>query len=313
MVQSAGFKNFMAKLYGFGAAIVILGAMFKILHLPGSGIMLGVGLTVEAVIFFFSAFEKPHEEPDWSLVYPELAGMDGDSFEEGQHVARRSHGGGGGGGGSNDAVAQELDRLMAEANIGPELIESLGNGLRNFGEKVQTISNVVDTSVSTEELNEKIRTTTSKVDELGNTYGSAATAVAEKVEAMDSAYENASNTINEKVNELGNACNNAAMAIEQVASQTSNNGAYTEQVEALTKNLSALNSVYEMELQETNSHLKQVGELHGSFNQTMTALSDSLEDAEKYREEVGKLAKNLASLNAVYGNMLSAMNAPVNS
>jgi gliding motility-associated protein GldL len=131
--------------------------------------------------------------------------------------------------------------------------------------------------------------------------------------AMDSAYENASNTINEKVNELGNACNNAAMAIEQVASQTSNNGAYTEQVEALTKNLSALNSVYEMELQETNSRLKQAGELHGSFDQTMTALSESMEDAQKYREEVGKLAKNLTSLNAVYGNMLSAMNAPVNS
>src|SRR3954464_3562831 len=71
-------KSFMAKLYGFGAAIVIVGAMFKIMHWPGAGPMLVVGLSTEAVIFFFSAFEPPHEEVDWSLVYPELAGMHGE-------------------------------------------------------------------------------------------------------------------------------------------------------------------------------------------------------------------------------------------
>ena len=71
-------KNFMAKLYGFGASIVIIGAMFKINHWPGATAMLVVGLSTEAVIFFFSAFEPVHEEVDWSLVYPELAGMHGE-------------------------------------------------------------------------------------------------------------------------------------------------------------------------------------------------------------------------------------------
>ena len=75
-VNGKRFKNFMAKLYGWGASVVILGAMFKILHLPGADFMLVVGLTTEAVIFFFSAFEKPHQEVDWTLVYPELAGME---------------------------------------------------------------------------------------------------------------------------------------------------------------------------------------------------------------------------------------------
>ena len=69
------YKNFMAKLYGIGAAIVIAGALFKIQHWEGAGIMLTVGLLTEAIIFFFSAFEPLHEETDWSLVYPELAGM----------------------------------------------------------------------------------------------------------------------------------------------------------------------------------------------------------------------------------------------
>ena len=72
-MQSKAMKNFMAKLYGIGAAVVILGAMFKIMHWPGAGPMLVCGLTTEAIIFFFSAFEKPHEDPDWALVYPELA------------------------------------------------------------------------------------------------------------------------------------------------------------------------------------------------------------------------------------------------
>ena len=76
--QTKAGQNFMAKLYGIGASVVILGAMFKILHWPGADIMLTVGLTTEAVIFFISAFEKPHVDYDWSLVYPELADMDDD-------------------------------------------------------------------------------------------------------------------------------------------------------------------------------------------------------------------------------------------
>ena len=75
LVRSKKFKNFMSKLYGWGASVVIVGALFKINHYPGANTMLIIGLSTEALIFFFSAFEPPHVEPDWSLVYPELAGM----------------------------------------------------------------------------------------------------------------------------------------------------------------------------------------------------------------------------------------------
>src|SRR6266550_382123 len=93
-------KSFMAKLYGFGAAIVIVGAMFKIMHWPGAGPMLVVGLSTEAVIFFFSAFEPPHEEVDWSLVYPELAGMHGEEDGHERIEAKKS-----------GSISEELDRL----------------------------------------------------------------------------------------------------------------------------------------------------------------------------------------------------------
>ena len=76
LVETEGYKKFMAKVYGWGAAIVLLGALFKIQHYPGASIMLVVGLSTEAIIFFFSAFEPLHQELDWTLVYPELAGLD---------------------------------------------------------------------------------------------------------------------------------------------------------------------------------------------------------------------------------------------
>lgn len=88
IVQSSGYKNFMKYLYGWGAAVVLVGALFKLQHWPGAGIMLTVGMSVEAIIFFFSAFEPLVEEVDWSIVYPELAGM-----TEGEG-SRRENGGG---------------------------------------------------------------------------------------------------------------------------------------------------------------------------------------------------------------------------
>ncbi|GAH32616.1 unnamed protein product, partial [marine sediment metagenome] len=78
LVQSSGWKNFMSKLYGIGASVVIVGALFKIQHYALAGTLLMVGLLTEALIFFFSAFEPLHEEVDWTLVYPELAGMQDD-------------------------------------------------------------------------------------------------------------------------------------------------------------------------------------------------------------------------------------------
>ena len=119
--QELLYSTIMPKIYGIGAAVVIVGAMFKILHLPGADPMLIIGLTTEAVIFFFSAFEKPHEEYDWSLVYPELAGMDDpDADEYGATATNRL------------SPTQELDKMLEDAKIDGALIESLGTGFRNL-------------------------------------------------------------------------------------------------------------------------------------------------------------------------------------
>ena len=127
-------KSFMAKLYGFGAAIVIVGAMFKIMHWPGAGPMLVVGLSTEAVIFFFSAFEPPHEDVDWSLVYPELAGMHGEEGEQ-QKIEE-----------DKGSLTEQLDTMLEDAKIGPELMASLGDGLRSLSDQAGKLNNITDAS-----------------------------------------------------------------------------------------------------------------------------------------------------------------------
>ncbi len=258
------YKKIMAKVYGIGAAVVIVGALFKILHLPFANELLIVGLTTEALIFFLSAFETPHEEYDWTLVYPELAGMDAHS----KKTSKLSSG--------NDSVSQQLDKMLEDAKVGPELIQSLGEGLRNFGDKVSTISNVTDAATSTNEFASKLKTATKSVDELS------------------AAYLQASSSLSE------------------IAGSASDSKLYHEQVQNLAKNLSSLNAMYELELQDSNNHLKTLNKFYGNVAETMQNFSDSLVDARSFKDEVSKLTKNLSSLNAVYGNMLSAMTIKAN-
>ena len=121
ITDASWYKVMMPKLYGWGASLVIIGALFKIEHWPFAGLFLTIGLTTEAIIFFFSAFEKPPVETDWSLVYPELANM---------------HDG-------NKRPSQQLDDALEKAKIDNELIESLNEGLRSFGESAKQLNETV--------------------------------------------------------------------------------------------------------------------------------------------------------------------------
>ena len=259
LTQGKKFKNFMAKLYGWGASIVIVGALFKIQHWPFSGFFLVLGLGTEAVIFFFSAFEPPHEDVDWSLVYPELAGMGDD--DHGKREKRKKA----------DPVAQKLDALMADAKIGPELIESLGTGLKSLGDNAGKLADLSDASVAT---NDYVKNVAKAATEVGN---------------------------------MSNSYTKAAAAIDGLSSSTEEVKVYKDQVVTAGKNLAALNAVYELQLQDSNEHLKQTSRFYEGINELMGNLNASLDDTRKYRDEVAHLAQNLSKLNTVYRNMLSAM------
>ncbi|MCC5916826.1 MAG: gliding motility protein GldL [Cryomorphaceae bacterium] len=204
----------MAKLYGIGAAVVIMGAMFKILHWPGADIMLIVGLSTESVIFFFSAFEKPASEYDWSLVYPELAGID--DLDEDERIDGRNNAVGGGGGGT---IAHELDAMLEEAKIDSELIQSLGDGLRRFGDAATKLNSTIDASAATEEYGEQIKLASKNMESLNALYAVQLEGSANHVEAQ--------NSLMEKLNE-----------------SLSQSDRLTGEVNSLVSNMSNLNSIY---------------------------------------------------------------------
>ncbi|HNA31513.1 MAG TPA: gliding motility protein GldL, partial [Flavobacteriales bacterium] len=133
---SKAWKNFMAKLYGIGAAVVIVGALFKIQHWPLADVFLILGLSTEAIIFMFSAFEPPHEDPDWSLVYPELATGEHAAGDDFKKEDQRS-------------ITEQLDDMLESAKIEPELIESLGNGMRTLSDQARQLTDISSAATAT--------------------------------------------------------------------------------------------------------------------------------------------------------------------
>ena len=277
--ESKKFKNIMKYVYGWGASVVIVGALFKILHWPGANLMLIIGLLTEAFIFFISVFEPAHEEVDWTLVYPELAlGHADDDI----HSLPESS--------SDETIVEQLDNMLAESKIEPELIESLGKGMRNLSDSANKLNDISSASDATEEYVSNLKGASSKVGELST------------------AYDDATNSITSKAGELSNAYETAANSIAEITASTGADTGFGEQLEKVSGNLSALNNVYEMQLKGATDHLQVTEQMYSGINELMTNLHSSLDDTKRYKDTMSELSENLTSLNTVYGNMLSAMN-----
>ena len=282
IVRGRGFRNFMAKLYGIGAAVVILGALFKINHYPLANEMLIVGLGTEALIFFFSAFEPPHVEPDWSLVHPELAGMyHGDGSSPAAKTPKIAAG---------NTPTQELDNMLEKAKIGPELIESLGRGMRSLSENASKMADLSSAAVATNDYTRNLGTAAKSVNELSLSVARAN----ESTGQLASAYQQTAQSL--------------AKTVESFDFSGLDNKSYAEQLQKIGNNLTALNSVYELQLKNSNAHLEDTNKLHSGISQYINTLTGSGDDMGKYRQEMDALTKKVAALNNVYGNMLAAMN-----
>jgi gliding motility-associated protein GldL len=144
--------------YGMGAAVVIIGALFKLMHWPGASLMLIVGLGTEALIFGLSAFEVD-KELDWSLVYPELAG--GEAKERGKKEDPKE---------AQGLLSQKLDAMLKEAKIDGALMESLGNSIKNFEGAAKAISPTVDSVASTKKYAEEMTKAASQLETLNGLY-----------------------------------------------------------------------------------------------------------------------------------------------
>jgi gliding motility-associated protein GldL len=248
-------KTILNYAYSWGASVVILGALFKINHWPFATPMLILGMGTEVAIFFISAFEPQFVEKhyDWERVYPELMSTD--------PIPKKGE----------KPLTQQLDKLLSDAKVGPDLINSLGKGLTSLAESTGKLNDLTDASVAVSDFAKNAKTASGNI----TTFSSAAAA--------------------------------ATTAVNEIGKGAADTKVYHEQVQKMSVNLSQLNTIYELELQDSNNHLKAMNKFFGNLNSAAQALSETVGDAAKYKEQLGTLNKNLSALNAVYGNMLSAM------
>ncbi|WP_326995897.1 gliding motility protein GldL [Chitinophaga sp. 212800010-3] len=227
-----------------GASVVIIGALFKLLHLPFANIALIVGLGTEALIFFVYAF------------VPDTNAAPADA-----HAVRVA---------GHPAVAG-LDKMLQEAEITPANLQRLSENFQKLGTTVDKMRDISDVVAATGDYTQKTREAASAIGNVANAYTTAASAV--------SSFNSASESTKD----------------------------FHVQMQGMTKNLASLNAIYELELQDTNNHLKAMNSFYSNLQNASTAMSGSIEDAKKTQEQISLLAKNLSNLNSIYGNMLSAM------
>lgn len=153
-------KKVMNFAYGMGAAVVIVGALFKLMHWPGAGPMLIIGLLTEAAIFGLSAFEPVENELDWSLVYPELAGGEAKKKDVKKENPADAQG----------LLSQKLDSMLKEAKIDGELMASLGNSIKNFEGAAKSISPTVDAIASQKKYAEEMGMAATQLETLNGMY-----------------------------------------------------------------------------------------------------------------------------------------------
>jgi len=296
---SKGWKKFMGFIYGWGAAIVMVGALFKIEHLPGATIMLTVGLLTEALIFFLSAFEPPHVEYDWGLVYPEL-----DGIEENLNVLDKKAAIS-----SKKSALEKFDAMIENAEITPELFEKLGHGLQNLNNTAEKLQDVSDATVATNNYVANFEKASEKVSSFADAYGSSAERLNVEADKLARTYEKSASVVDDSGEQLASTYNKLIENMnKELEMSTSGGKTYNEQLSIMNKNLTALNAVYELQLQGTNQQIEATKAMYTGLDEILDNMKQSAEDTRKYREEISKLSHNLAAMNTIYGNMLSAMN-----
>ncbi|MFA7080978.1 MAG: gliding motility protein GldL [Bacteroidales bacterium] len=299
-----------AKLYGIGASAVIIGALFKIQHWPGAGLLLTIGMVTESIIFFISAFEPLHVEYDWSLAYPELAGMEEEAQLEDKKKKKK--------GKKSDqeldlnALAglqlghqgmtetQVLDDMLSKAKIGPELIESLGKGLQSLSDTASQLGSISNAAISSENFIKNIDGASESVLELSNSYRKTADYLNKDLMVSGEYLANVQDAAT-AVSTLANIYKETAVAL------TSGDSSYLSELKTMASSLSSINALYELQIQNSTAQLESTTQVQEKIDNLVVNFADTAENVLRYKEQVNALSKKVTALNDIYGNMLAAM------
>ncbi len=267
--ESKTWKNIMKYVYGLGAAIVIMGALFKIMHWPGASLMLIIGLSTEAVIFVMSVLEPVHLDSDWSRVFPELADTEGEGVDEVEGVGLYDLIKAG-----SEEPGSKADKLadkLGEAGIDNALIGRLKDGMSNLADNASSLGSMASATGATDQYVTSLQNASSSLDSLADQYKESASSIAA----------------------ISGEGNNFGPEMERLSSNIAAlNSTYELQLKSS---------------QDYISSAGQLQELQESIKSVMSDLAASANDTQVYRENMATLSQNLGDLNNVYGNMLKAM------
>jgi gliding motility-associated protein GldL len=257
-------------IFSIGAAVVIFGALAKIEHWGGLlGRALEIGMLTETFVFLLMALQPAEENYYWERVFPDLnLSPDEEKRLTGAYKPKPLAIPTAG---ASHPALEGMDKMLQEADVTPANLKRLSDNFQKLGTTVEKMSDVANVVAVTGDYTQRTK--------------EAATAM----EKMRDVYTNASN---------------AAASFSQSAQSAQG---FHDQLQVMTKNLASLNAIYELELQDTNNHLKSMNKFYGNLTAASQSMADTIEDTKKTQQQVSLLAKNLSSLNSVYGNMLSAM------
>ena len=286
-------KRVVGMVYSIGASVVIIGALFKIMHFPGAGAVLMVGMITEALLFMIGCLDKPHPEFHWHEVFPQLLGhgTEPELLKEMQARPKPTLMGGGAEGGSAAAAQNVNVPALSEKEM-----DALKGGIADLAKTATQLSELGKVATATTNLSEKL--------------DAASQAAGQFVEA--------GKTISEKSESLGAVYAQVADDMKKVASGTKE---YESKVASVAKQLNSLNAVYELQVNaiqaQVDAYKTQMEKVSGATQQLDTLTSavkkmtdvagESLKSQEAYEAAAKKLAAQVADLNKVYGNMLNAL------
>jgi len=316
ILKSKRWKVLMGYVYGWGASMVLIGALFKLQHWNHSGIMLTIGLMTEAFIFFLSAFEPPMEQPDWTKVYPELQ----DDYELLEPIEE-----------IKTDTKSSFENLLSGTNISPELLNKIGKSLTDLSNTASGISDISAATLATDvyvhnlnsasesmisfsEMNNQANATIQySIGELVSTYSSTAQKISETGDGMLSKLNESSIKFTRQIDESGNKLVESYQKLSGSMEKgfkdlDMNSSSYGENLQKLNKNIESLNSTYEKQLKGTSEQVHASTKFFEDLNQMNQIIASSAQEMKKYKENAEKLNSQLDALNSVYGNMLGAMN-----
>ena len=281
--ESYSGKKIVNGVYCIGASVVIIGALFKILHWPGASYVLMAGMFTEAFLFFIGTFDRPHADFHWEEVFPQLMGYGTDPKLLDELAARPKPTllGGVGGGGSNTG--------SSIPGLSENEMNALKGGINDLAKTAVQLSELGKVATGSAQLAEKMEAATKAMDQMTGVQSQ----LVASSQKLDSQYS-----------QLANAYQSIQTEAQQVAELTRNQ---QKSVENLNNQLRSVNAAYELQLNGLKTQSDAVTSMAADMQKMQTAMTDAARNAAAYEDGAKKLAAQVADLNKIYGNMLNAL------